>query len=317
MITIIKSKGRLIEIPSFFMNFGDRAAIIGDALETQDWDEFGGIGDSYSIEFRNAQDEIPPNAFAGDENLRRVMSATVRTVRSMAFFDCANLESACFPGIRAIGSRAFQMCKNLKIIQADAVESLSSDAFSFCPSLEKISLPSTLSDIDRNVFAHCQSLKFIETDHGNELYESSRGILYNTGRTLIIAYPAGKREAVFESRALEVGDNAFGGCRYLEEVILPDVRRLGWGAFCDCAALRRVFVPSLRSVGKCADMSDDEYEKLYADKFSLRFLDDSGLSNCRTLEAVYLDADNPLLNKLKDVFDAGGWGDLLREMRPG
>jgi hypothetical protein len=316
VIIVNKVKGRLIELPARFMNRGGVAAIMGDALEAQDWAEFDGMGAEYALEFRNAQSEIPMEAFAGSETLRSVDAPSAEFICAMAFAGCANLESVFLPGARWIDVQAFEKCEKLRRVLIDRVEGLSADAFASCSSLERIALSRSLAEIDGNVFTGCASLESVEISGGSGLYESEDGVLYyNRGHRRVITYPAGKSGAVFECCASEVGNSAFEGCRYLEEAILPGVLRVGCDAFRGCNALRRVCLPYVRSVEACGWGDEGEDGDLLADAFCLRFLDFSGLSSCKRLEAIEIDARNPLFEKLKAVLRDQGQERLITEPR--
>jgi hypothetical protein len=321
VITVNKVKGKLIELPALFLNHGGFAAITGDALEIQDWAEFDGMGAEYALEFRNAQCEIPTEAFAGSKNLRSVDAPSAEFVCAMAFAGCVNLESVFLPEARWIDVQAFEKCEKLCRVLIDKAESLSADAFVSCSSLERVVLSPSLAEIDGNVFTGCASLESVEIGSveisaGSGLYESEDGVLfYNKGYRRVITYPAGKGNAVFECSASEVGNSAFEGCRYLEEVILSGVLRVGCDAFRGCSALRRVCLPSVRSVEVCGwgDECEDGY--LYADTFCLHFLDYSGLSSCKRLEAIEIDSKNPLFEKLKTALRDQGHERLITESR--
>ena len=135
---------------------------------------------------------IGEGAFKEFDNLTNViLSESVKTIESRAFYGCNYLGSIGLSYVERIESSAFYECNALKEAKLDNATYIGDSAFSNCKFLNTLSLPKA---------THIGSLAFSECV-----------LLYN----------------VDLSSAQEIGDSAFYGCTQLTRVRLKDLTKIG------------------------------------------------------------------------------------------
>lgn len=212
-----------------------------------------------------------------------ILPKTIKTVKSLAFYLCTNLES---------------------ITLADGIVTIENNAFDACESLEIVDIGGTCETIGQEVFHGCTSLEAVHISgetSGN--YVSVDGVLYNKEKTILIEYPAARnvkkfkapdslreiqlsafKDAVYLEKAdistvTKIGGYAFEGCTALKELKLaPKITTIEAGAFYDCTSLKSVRINEAKEIGVCAFgfyYDDEESEekpvegfKIYADEGS-------------------------------------------------
>ncbi|MBO5857717.1 MAG: leucine-rich repeat domain-containing protein, partial [Clostridia bacterium] len=173
----------------------------------------------------------------------------------------------------------------------DSVTSIDYWAFYGCTSLEEISLPDTLTYIG--------SYAFTDTAYYNGSHWSGGTTLY-IGNYLIECYSYNGyceiKEGVIciaddafqecenvtgiyiPNTVTSIGEDAFSGCTSLEYIDIPDsVVNMSLGAFDYCESLIEITIPAgVKGLGY--EGSIDEYVGVYG---------------CKSLEAIYVDSNNP------------------------
>lgn len=175
---------------------------------------------------------------------------------------------------------AFYVCSNLKeIVIPDSVKTMGNRCFADCTALETITIPAGVTSLGDEMFAGCTSLKEIKVAEGNTAYESEDGVLYNSGKTVLIAYPTAKEDKSFDipktvkeimisafylntniekvdaSSVETIGNYAFEQCTALESVKLgDDLVKIGAMAFLDCKSLLSMRIDSdkIQEIGSVA-----------------------------------------------------------------
>ena len=113
-----------------------------------------------------------------------------------------------------------------------------------CCSIKTLHIPENLEILDVD-FAGCPFLESFTVSKKNKKYDVVDGVLYQ-GTTLYFC-PAAKRkfEAPSDKKITGINGLAFGGCKFLKELIIPEgVCRIGVWAFSDCSSLEKVVFPS-------------------------------------------------------------------------
>jgi hypothetical protein len=87
-----------------------------------------------------------------------------------------------------------------------------------------ITIPASVTIIESNVFGGCGNLTDIIVSEGNKNYKSIDGILFNSSVTELLQYPEGKTGTTYTvpNGVTTIGEDAFVGITYLEEIILPN-----------------------------------------------------------------------------------------------
>ena len=159
-------------------------------------------------------------------------------------------------GTKVIASFAFENCTDLtRVTIPDSVISIGGDAFYGCSSLSAILIPAGVNNIGSNAFTNCTVLNAINVVTANQVYSSIDGVLFNKGKTELIAYPAGKGTIYsIPSGTTSIGYDAFKYCKGLTDVTIPDsVTSIGYCAFDYCSSLTSVNIPdSVTSIGSGA-----------------------------------------------------------------
>ncbi len=195
----------------------------------------------------------------------------------MAFYGCTALEQVYIPSqVSEIGDYAFYGCRSLQEILVNddneyyrdedgvlfrgnmllcyppahtgeeyripnGTEQVGECAFSYS-ALRRVSVPSTVWELDATALTDCLQLEAVEVDWDNWYYASADGVLYDFGKTELITYPARKTDSSFSvpETVRHVAIRAFACNSYLQRVdFLGSVEELGSLAFVNCSALRR------------------------------------------------------------------------------
>ncbi len=164
------------------------------------------------------------------------------------FMGCEDLVSIVIPdSVTYIADNAFQDCTLLQeVILPDSVEFIGDEVFLGCTALKKVELGPRFLELGVDVFSGCVSLNEINVRDNNPVYSSNKGVLYSEDGTLLIRYPAGLADTVFEipHGVIGIGEGAFESSSHLETVIIPEgVSGIANSAFKNCSSLRSVSIP--------------------------------------------------------------------------
>ena len=157
-------------------------------------------------------------------------------------------------GVTNIEWEAFAYCTNLTSVTIpNSVTNIGDDAFFGCTSLTDITIPHSVTSIGSDPFGDCENLAEIKVVSDNSNYVSVSGVLYNKDKTLIICYPAGKKDKTYNiiDGVTSIDRGTFGGCESLTSVTIPDsVTSIGHSAFNGCTNLTYMIIPdSVTSIG--------------------------------------------------------------------
>ena len=136
--------------------------------------------------------------------------------------------------VTEIGMDAMAYCYGLKeIVIPDSVTSIGNLAFFRCTGLESVTIPDSVTEIGADAFNDCQSLTAISISPDHPVYEViDLLVVEKDSKTVIAASGAIRGKAAVPEGIRAIGMGAFRGCRYLEELFVPDdVKRIGGQAF--------------------------------------------------------------------------------------
>ncbi len=162
-------------------------------------------------------------------------------------------------GVTAIGAGAFKECNTLtSVVLPDSVASIGRNAFASCYNLAEVSLPSGITDIDSGAF---YATAWANRKFGDDMHIINGTLIeipaQKRGVNLVI--PSGVkriggglcsgdrsiRTLKLPNGLLEIDDQAFKDCYYLESVTMPDsVVRIGKEAFAKTPNLENVKLPA-------------------------------------------------------------------------
>ena len=153
-----------------------------------------------------------------------------------------------------IDGYAFAGNRNLTtLILSDHVKDIEYTAFWDCDNLERIKIGKGLEKIPRyGLIGDCAKFKGFEVDEENKSFKALDGDLYTKDGDFVY-YAIGKKEETFTVPfgARKIGACAFGCCKYLRSVTIPEgVEEIGESAF-SFMSLREVVLPkSLNVIGE-------------------------------------------------------------------
>lgn len=242
--------------------------------------------------------------------------SSVKSIDSVAFWYCRNLESVIFqPGskLETIKSGAFRNCEALKeIALPEGLKTIESFAFSQCEELTNIHIPKSLTSIGDGAFGHCPKLQTLTAEEENPVYVAVGNCLINSQtQTLILGtynsvipddgsvkligpYAFSGREnisAITIPQSVKIIQRyAFYGCTGLTSIHIPDsVTSVNEGAFSYCSNLKSVIFgenSNLVNIGStafssCASLTDIVIPA------SVKTIAESAFLNCNSLSTVY------------------------------
>jgi len=218
----------------------------------------------------------------GKTDTEYTLSASVTGVNSWAFHQCKNLKAIhvadgnpCYSSVDGVLFEQYEeewddeVYREFTLIRypagktdtdyeiPDSVTNISDDAFNDCKNLVSVSIPATVSFINKWMFTGCGNLEAIHVADGNPCYSSVDGVLFEqyeeerNGEVYrefaLIRYPEGKTDTDYEIPEGVTGIyyGAFLNCEYLTSVTIPEgVKYIGYGAFENCENLVSVTIPA-------------------------------------------------------------------------
>ena len=129
-----------------------------------------------------------------------------------AFEDCTHITTVILGDeVKSIGESAFDGCKNLTDLTiGNAVESIDYRVFPYCENLKSITIPASVRSITPGAFNGCSTLCAIWVSEDNATYSSDEfGVLYNKGKTQIVAVPAQMDSITIPESVQSIADYAF------------------------------------------------------------------------------------------------------------
>ena len=167
----------------------------------------------------------------------------LKSIGNFFFQNCQSLWDITIPnGVTNIGRQAFIVCTNLtNVTIPNNVISIRDFAFNGCSSVKSIIIPESVARIGGDAFSECSKLMAITVSDGNLHYKSEGGLLLTKDGCSLVAVPGGLTSMTIPVGVTSIGNSAFRGCRYLDNVIVPEsVERIGIGAFILCDNLEKI-----------------------------------------------------------------------------
>ena len=238
---------------------------------------------------------------------------SVTNIGRRAFELCRNLTSITIPNsVTRILGDAFRDCTNLTSVTLPESLTYIGSAFEGCTSLTSITIPNSVTYVDSDAFAGCTSLTEIKVAVENPNYVSVNGVLYNKSRTVLICYPAGKKDKNYKildsvtaiyryafygctsitsitipNSVTNIGESAFSGCSNLTSITIPDsVMSIARFTFYDCANLKSIKIPnSVTNIGESAFGGCSSLTSVTIPD-SVTEIEDSAFYNCTSLTSI-------------------------------
>ena len=232
--------------------------------------------DEYGVE--NKVYKILSGAFSENQNITSVTveGNNLEIVEGSAFYKCSNLKWVKLnKGVKIIEQYAFYKSGIETIDLGNSLTELQNNCFASCESLQSIVMPNTLTTFGMWVFRYCHSLKSVKFPAG--LDRIPHGMFYGSKGLETIVIPEG---------VTEIYPYAFSSCRNLKEVKLPSTLVLLQNdAFANCTSLEKINFPSsLIRMDNRAFAESGLKEVTFPAKFG--YMENAVFKNCKNLEKV-------------------------------
>lgn len=168
------------------------------------------------------------------------------------------------------------------------------DAIAFYMTYEtSLTIPSTVTNIVPGAFYAAFNLNEIILEPGNENYVVDGGVLYTRDRRNVVCCPAAKPFVTLCSTVTNICDYAFGECRSMTELTLPQgVKRIGGCAFYSCHFEEFRIPAGVTCVENVAFTSCQDMKRVVVPK-SLREFKGSTFTACKQLSEMVFEGDAP------------------------
>ncbi|MBQ7012704.1 MAG: leucine-rich repeat domain-containing protein [Oscillospiraceae bacterium] len=213
-------------------------------------------------------------AFAGCEMETVKIPDSVQYIGNYAFTHCENLTSVTIPAGAEVDSQyLFNDCISLREVHFSGIETLQTGVFDGCTALETVTGLSSVREVQKNAFLHCESLIKLELPALTSMMENAFA-------------ESGIQEIVLGDGLETLADGAFHECTRLNSVQLGSgLRSIGEKSFQGCTALKEISLPDgLGSIGKQA-FSRSGLTSLVLPK-SVVSLGDMAFDYCEKLRSV-------------------------------
>ena len=209
----------------------------------------------------------------------------------MAFYGCSGLTGVILPNnITRIENSVFAACSGLSSITIQSrVTSIGDSVFQYCTSLKDITIPNSVTSIGNHTFEDCSGLVSINVVDANANYSSQDGILFNKEKTVLLRYPAGKKETSYtiQNSVTSISIAAFQGCTGLSSITIPNsVANISQQAFNGCSGLTGISIPnSVTRIENYTFQGCYELNNITIPN-SITLIGDSAFFNCSKLTSI-------------------------------
>ncbi len=269
-----------------------KKAVIGQGITGIGSNVFSNYTALTAIDFSDSVTRIGEGAFFYCSKLTMVtLPENLASIEAYAF-SYTPLKSITIPAsVTSVGSRAFNYCNSLaqltvaqensaycavdnvlydkalteaiycaqgysgSVTVPEGVTRIGAEAFRLCHYLKKVTLPSTVTDIEPGAFSSSAGPTWIAVDSENPSFAVVSNILYNKDMTTVVLCPGDRASSVtLPDGVTEIGPYAFNFCTNLCKIELPDsLLRIGENAFSICSKLTDIVLPEgLVSIGDYA-----------------------------------------------------------------
>ncbi len=263
-----------IEIPAGIRSINDRA--------------FANIDSLTEVTFApdSTLTYIGQQAFFDSGVISVEIPASVVTIGGSAFgaLYCPNLSTLTFEensSLHTIGGGAFGFQHHLTAVDLpDSLTNLGDYAFRDT-GLATIDIPASVSYLGEGVFASCHSLTDIFVDNANPYYLDVDGVVYNTSKTTLVAYPAGNTRASYNilEEVTDIGEASFYGCIIQSVYCNQNLVTIHSKAFQDAWLQNIYFQEGLKSIRPYAFYNTQNIERIDLPD-SVEILDEYSFCGC-------------------------------------
>ncbi|GHU78058.1 hypothetical protein AGMMS49992_27700 [Clostridia bacterium] len=160
----------------------------------------------------------------------------ITSIGSGALSYCRYLTAITIPSsVTYIGERAFSYDYDLAVITTNNIRNNG-----------VVNISDSIVYIGEGAFAGCDHIESIQVMSQNKNYITIDGVLFSKDKTIILSYPAGKKNINYSIPygVKRVGSEAFSGNSYVTSINIPNtVQELGWFSIAWCSSLTNIELP--------------------------------------------------------------------------
>lgn len=241
---------------------------IPDSMSTVPEYCFGGCESLSSVKFSSNMKIIKKGAFRGCAGLKSVrFSKKIYAISDRAFVESGLKKVKLNKELQYIGNSAFKGTNLKKVTLPGKVAYIGNAVFKDCEKLKSIRIPASVKGLNPGALGGCLNLKNITVAKSNTNYSSSKGVLFDKNKTILIQYPMNRkgssytvpatvqtirRYAFEENRNLKkvsthaatIQKRAFANMRKIKTITLGyGVNTIEENAFCDNETLKTLTIP--------------------------------------------------------------------------
>ena len=134
---------------------------------------------------------------------------------------------------------------DVDVLVTARVSSIGKECFK-SDTIKTISIPSSVTKIDKAAFDKCTNLGAINVSEENSFFTSVDGVLFNKNKTRLIKYPINKTDVEYTvpETVTVIDEFAFADCTKLVSITIPNsVTKINARAFGKCTNLKYVKLP--------------------------------------------------------------------------
>ena len=256
---------------------------IPESVKTIGMEAFWGCKSLQEVTISEGITEIASSTFENCTSLEKIdLPQSVTKIGTRAFIS-SGLKSIKIPeAVKEIGVGAFSNCVNLKEVHiSEGITEITSSTFENCTSLEKIDLPQSITKIGEAAFLRCplKSISIpvsVTTIEKNAFYYciglrwaefASIESICNIDFENIFANPlfyadlmingAEVTNLVIPNTVNSIGNYAFNRCKSLNTLVIPDtVDKIGNEAFGECINIKDIYSESKKPISSDEEIFD-------------------------------------------------------------
>lgn len=188
------------------------------------------ITDTSGVENPNAQTVYFGTLYGVTDSVATPTSGELTIEGNFYAFGCGGYY------INGKGGQQVQYCACITAVtDLSGITSIPAMAFYGCTKITSVVIPDTVESIvDVNAFDGCTGLTNIDVENGNGFYSSENGVLFTSGKLMLVKYPLGKTSTQYTipSSVTSIGKYAFYDCSTITSYTFPtSVRSIGRDAF--------------------------------------------------------------------------------------